>query len=70
MNRIFQRTSHGGRGFAAFLFGAAHVLDLGATLARTRGRFALGPRGDVQALQHDWSRATDTAWRVYGQAPE
>jgi hypothetical protein len=70
MNRIFDRLSFGGRGVSAFLFGAAHVLDLGGTLARYRGRFAQGPRGDLLALQHDWARATHAAWRDHGQAPE
>ena len=70
MNRIFDRLNPGGRGFSAFLFGAAHLLDLGGTLARYRGRFAQGARGDLLALQHDWARASQAAWREYGQAPE
>lgn len=70
MNRIFDRFDFGGRGLSAFLFGAAHLLDLGGTLARDRGRFAQGPRGDLLALQHDWARASRGAWGAYGQAPE
>ena len=57
-------------GVSAFLWGAGHVLDMGGTLARDRGRFGLGPRGDRLALQHDWARAANGAWRAYGQAPE
>jgi hypothetical protein len=70
MNRIFDLLNPAGRGFSAVLFGAAHILDMGGTLAHLRGRFGQGPRGDVLALQHDWGRATHAAWRVYGQAPE
>lgn len=70
MNGIFDRLRFGGRGLSAFLFGAAHVLDLGGTLARCRGRFGRGPRGDLLALQHDWARATHAAWRDDGQAPK
>ena len=70
MNRIFNRLNPGGRGFSAFLFGAAHILDMGGTLARYRGRFAQGPRGDLLALQQDWARATHAVWRAHGKAPE
>jgi hypothetical protein len=70
MNGIFDRLNPAGRGLSAFLFGAAHVLDMGGTLARYRGRFGQGPRGDLLALQGDWARATDAALRAYGKAPE
>ena len=40
----------------AVLYGAAHVLDMGGTLAHCRGRFAMGPAGDALALQSDWAR--------------
>jgi hypothetical protein len=70
MNRIFDWLHGRGPGLDAFLWGAAHVFDMGGTLARDRGRFGQGPAGDRLALQHDWSRATNAAWRSYGQAPE
>lgn len=70
MHRIFHRLHLQSPGISAFLWGAAHLLDMGGTLARDRGRFGMGPRGDALALRHDWARATDGAWRTYGQAPE
>ena len=69
MNRIFHRL-HPRPGLSAFLWGAAHVLDMGGTLARNRGRFGMGSRGDVLALRHDFARAHHMAWRSYGQAQE
>ena len=53
--------SGGGRGISAFLFGMAHAVDLGGTLAHQRGRFARGPAGDLEALRQDWSRAASAA---------
>ena len=41
----------------AFFYGMAHALDLGGTLARSRGRFAGGFASDARALQGDWERA-------------
>lgn len=70
MNRIFDWLNPRGPGLSAFLWGAAHVLDMGGTLARDRGRFGRGPAGDLLALRGDWERATRAAWRSYGQAPE
>ena len=69
MNRIFHRLHQSPR-VSALLWGAAHVLDLGGTLVRDRGRFGMGPRGDVLALRHDVARANHMAWRAYGQAQE
>lgn len=70
MNRIFDWLRLRGPGASAFLWGAAHVLDLGGTLAHDRGRFGQGPAGDRLALRQDWERATRAAWRYHGQAPE
>lgn len=70
MNRIFDWLHDRGPALSAFLWGAAHVLDMGGTLARDRGRFGQGPAGDRLALKHDWSRATHAARWSYGQAPE
>lgn len=70
MNRIFQHLNPGGRGLSALLFGAAHVLDMGGTLAHYRGRFAQGPRGDLLALEHDLARATEAVLRSHGKAPQ
>jgi hypothetical protein len=69
MNRIFDRLHLQRPGLQAFLWGAAHLLDMGGTLARDRGRFGMGPRGDRLALRHDWERAANGAWRAHGQAP-
>jgi hypothetical protein len=70
MIAIFSRLSLPSGGLRAFLYGAAHVFDLGGTLLHERGRFGEGPRGDVVALRHDWDRALRGAWREYGQASE
>ncbi len=69
MTRMVHRTNSPSP-LSAFLWGAAHLLDLGGTLARDRGRFGMGRRGDTLALRHDWERASSMAWRAYGQATE
>lgn len=49
-----------GRRVPAFLYGAAHALDVGGALARNRGRFGCGIEGDARALRGDWERALNT----------
>ena len=56
---------------SAFFYGVAHALDLGGLLARNRGRFGAGLRGDAIALNHDWrvalGRASGWAGNGHGE---
>jgi hypothetical protein len=67
---FINRLRASGDALSAILYGAAHAFDMGGTLAHERGRFGMGPQGDVLALRHDWARAANGAWRTYEQAPE
>jgi hypothetical protein len=44
---------------AAFLYGAAHAMDMSGALLRNRGRFDAGFGGDARALHQDWQNAID-----------
>ena len=55
-----QRSDEQGRACQAgraIVWGMAHAFDLGAGLARYRGRFAGGPAADAAALRSDWQKA-------------
>ena len=53
----FRRPSN--RKAAAFLYGAAHAMDMSCALLRHRGRFGDGFQGDARALHQDWQNAVD-----------